>query len=170
MWKTTLSGTALAAFVMFHSVSPLAAEEEKLIGYQSMNLELSMKVARETLLACRNKGYQVSVAVVDRAGGMQVLLRDQLAGIFSPDIATRKARTALSFHTDTINLREPTESGEVASGLRQVPGALMAAGGVRIAAAGSFVGAVGVSGAPGPEIDDECARIGIESVEDILNF
>ncbi|MBT4934517.1 MAG: heme-binding protein [Rhodospirillaceae bacterium] len=144
--------------------------EEKLLTYQAMNMDLALKIAQDTMQACQNDGYQISVAVVDRSGVLQVLLRDQLAGIFSPDIAVRKARTALNFHTDTLNLREPTESGEEGSGVRQVPGALMVAGGVRVEAAGSIVGSVGVSGAPDPKADDACARAGLEASSDILNF
>ena len=159
----------LSLAAIFGHIRTVAADSG-LVTYRSMSLELAQKAAQETLQACRDEGYQVSVAVVDRSGGIQVLIRDQLAGIFSPDIAIRKARTALSFHTDTINLREPTESGKVASGIRHVPDALVVAGGVRIEAAGSIVGSIGVSGAPGPEIDDVCARKGIEAIDDILNF
>lgn len=155
--------------VFFGHTNAEAADAE-LVTYQSMNLELAQKVAMETLKACRNEGYQVSVAVVDRSGGVQTIIRDRLAGIFTTDIAVRKARTALSFHTDTINLVEPTKSGTVASGIRDFPDAMVVAGGVRIEAAGSIVGSIGVSGAPGPEIDDECARKGIEKIDDILNF
>ena len=146
------------------------ATDAKLVTYQSMNLELAQMAAMETLKICRNEGYQVSVAVVDRSGGIQALLRDRLAGIFTSDIAVRKARTALNFHADTIDLVEPTKSGTVASGIRDFPEAMVVAGGVRIEAAGSIVGSIGVSGAPGPEIDDECARKGIEKIDDILNF
>ncbi|MBH89476.1 MAG: hypothetical protein CMF71_04500 [Magnetovibrio sp.] len=144
--------------------------DPKLVTYQSMNLELAQLVAMETLKACRDEGYQVSVAVVNRSGGIQILVRDRLAGIFTVDIAKRKARTALNFHTDTINLVEPTKSGKVASGIRNFPDAMIVAGGVRIEAAGSIVGSIGVSGAPGPEIDDLCARKGIEKIDVFLNF
>ncbi len=156
----------IASFSQFKT----AAADAELVTYQSMNLELAQLVAMETLKACRNEGYQVSVAVVDRSGGIQTLVRDRLAGIFTTDIAVRKARTALSFHTDTINLVEPTKSGTVASGIRDFPDAMIVAGGVRIEAAGSIVGSIGVSGAPGPELDDVCARKGIEKIDDILNF
>jgi uncharacterized protein GlcG (DUF336 family) len=168
--KTTLFfGLAFLFAATFGHIRTAAADAQ-LVTYQSMNLELAQMAAQETLKACRDEGYQVSVAVVDRSGGIQVLIRDQLAGIFTPDIAVRKARTALSFHTDTINLVEPTKSGKVAAGIRDFPDAMVVAGGVRIEAAGSIVGSIGVSGAPGPEIDDVCARKGIEEIEDILNF
>jgi uncharacterized protein GlcG (DUF336 family) len=162
--------TIFLSFAAIFSHIRSVAADAGLVTYQSMNLELAQMAAQETLKACRNEGYQVSVAVVDRSGVIQVLIRDQLAGIFTPDIAVRKARTALSFHTDTINLVEPTKSGNVASGIRDYPDAIVVAGGVRIEAAGSIVGSIGVSGAPGPEIDDVCARKGIEEIDDILNF
>lgn len=160
----------ISMLVLIFGNTKAGAAEAELVAYQSMNLELAQMAAMETLKACRNDGYQVSVAVVDRSGGIQVIIRDRLAGIFTTDIAVRKARTALSFHTDTINLVEPTKSGTVASGIRDFPDAMIVAGGVRVEAAGSIVGSIGVSGAPGPEIDDECARKGIEKIDDILNF
>jgi len=169
MRKHMLGGMILGVLTVLRFMSPVSAEE-KLVSYQAMNLELALKVAQETLKACQHDGFQVAVVVVDRAGIVQALLRDRLAGIYTPDIAILKARTALNFHSDTINLREPTESGNEGSGIRHVPGTLMAAGGVRIEAAGSIVGSLGVSGAPGPKSDDACARKGLDAVSDILNF
>ena len=46
----------------------------------------------------------------------------------------------------------------------------MAGGGVQVEAAGSIVGGIGVSGAPGGELDDACARAGIESITEKLEF
>ena len=65
---------------------------------------------------------------------------------------------------------EQTKTGTTASGIRFVRDALMAGGGVPVEAAGSIVGGIGVSGAPGGDIDDECARVGIESIADLLEF
>ena len=144
--------------------------EAGLIDYRSMNLELAQMLAQKSLEACRDEGYQVTVVVIDRSCVVQVLIRNQLAGIFTRDIATRKARTAVSFHPDTINLVEPTEPNKAASGIRDFPQALILGGGVRIGAAGSILGSIGVSGAPGPDIDDVCARKGIAVIDDIHNF
>ena len=144
--------------------------EAGLIDYRSMNLELAQMLAQKTLEACRGEGYQVTVVVIDRSGVVQVLVRDQSAGIFTPDIATRKARSALSFHDDTINLVEPTKPDKAASGIRDFPQALILGGGGRNDVAGGIVGSIGVSGAPGPDIDDVCTRKGIATIDDILNF
>ncbi len=157
------------AFVIWGAASTARAQEG-LVTYKSLTLEVAMKAAQATLDACRKAGYQVAVAVVDRGGSPQVMLRDRFAGWHTPDASVRKARTALSFHSDTIDLVEPTAAGKPGAGARHVPGTMMVGGGVRIDAAGSIVGAIGVSGAPGGDKDHACAKAGIEAIGDIINF
>jgi len=60
--------------------------------------------------------------------------------------------------------------GQPAAGIRHLPGVVVVGGGVMIEAAGSLVGGIGVSGAPGGELDDVCALAGIEAIEDLLEF
>ena len=101
------------------------------------------------------------VAVVDRSGTPQVMLRDRFAGAHTPSTAMRKAWTATSFHSDTLALAQETQAGKPQSGVRFVDNAVMVGGGVLVEAAGSMVGAVGVSGTPTGEQDDACAKAGI---------
>jgi uncharacterized protein GlcG (DUF336 family) len=54
--------------------------------------------------------------------------------------------------------------------VRQVTDALMIGGGMVVDAGGSLVGAIGVSGAPGGELDDLCAAAGIAAIEDEIAF
>ena len=96
------------------------------------NLETAMEVAEGALKACRDSGFQVAVAVVDRSGVLQVVLRDRFAGLHTPETARRKAWTAVSFRTDTQQLAEASLSGEMVSGVRDIEGALMLGGGVPI--------------------------------------
>ena len=56
------------------------------------------------------------------------------------------------------------------SGVRALPGVVALGGGVTIEAGGSLVGAVGVSGAPGGEADEACAKAGIEAVREKIEF
>jgi uncharacterized protein GlcG (DUF336 family) len=146
------------------------AEEEALFSSQSLTPETALAAASAALEKCRTEGFQVAVAVVDRMGILQVLLRDRYAGAHTPDTAKGKAWTATSFRTNTSDLMEVTQSGQAQSGVRQVPGALMIGGGLIIEAAGSLVGAIGVSGTPGGESDDLCAAAGIEAIEDLIAF
>ena len=146
------------------------ADDQALVTFKSLNLQTAMEVAKGALAECRKKGFQIAVAIVDRSGVLQVILRDRFAGPHTPETARRKAWTAISFRTDTQQLAEVTQPGEMVSGTRQIEGALMLGGGVQILSAGSTVGGVGVSGAPGGNSDDACARAGIAAVEDRLAF
>lgn len=149
---------------------PVAAQEETLISFKVLAPETALELAQATLQACRKKGFQVAVAVVDRMGVPQVMLRDRYAGAHTPSTATRKAWTAASFRTSTLSMMEETQAGKPQSGVRFVDQALMIGGGVVVEASGSLVGAVGVSGAPGGEQDDACAKAGIAAIEDKLLF
>ena len=98
------------------------------------------------------------------------MLRDRFAGPHTPETARRKAWSAVSFRTDTQELSKLSMAGQAQSGVRFVADAMMIGGGVPVEAAGSLVGGVGVSGAPGGEADDACARAGIEAIADKIAF
>lgn len=147
-----------------------AAQEGPLVTLKVMTPETALTLAQAALKDCRNRGFQVAVAVVDRFGNLQVLLRDRFAGPHTPETARRKAWTAISFRTDTLSLAEFTAPGKEASGVRFVDGALMVGGGITVSAAGSIVGGIGVSGAPGGAADHECAQVGIAAVQEELDF
>jgi uncharacterized protein GlcG (DUF336 family) len=152
------------------AVGSAKAEEDGLFTSQSLTPETALIAASAALENCRSQGFQVAVAVVDRMGTLQVLIRDRYAGAHTANTARDKARTAASFRTNTSELVELTQPGQPQSGVRQVPGVLMIGGGMMIEAAGSLVGAIGVSGAPGGELDDTCAAAGIEAIEDLIGF
>jgi uncharacterized protein GlcG (DUF336 family) len=130
--------------------------------------ETALKAAQAALNSCRDRGFQTSVAVVDRMGVVQVVLRDRFAGPHTPDMAGAKAYTAASFRTNTTELAEASQPGRPASGIRHRPGIAAVGGGMMIEAGGQLLGAIGVSGAPGAREDDACAAAGIAAIrEDI---
>jgi uncharacterized protein GlcG (DUF336 family) len=110
------------------------------------------------------------VAVVDRFGVTQVILRDRFAGPHTPATAAGKAWTAVTFRTNTTELHAISQPGMPQAGIRNVAGAVILGGGIVVQAGGSLVGAIGVSGAPGGEADDACATAGISAVQDKLDF
>ena len=132
--------------------------------------ETALKAARAALDTCRKNGHQVAVAVVDRAGLTQVLLRDRFAGAHTIEVATNKAWSAASFRTPTAELERATRPGQAMSGLRGVPRVTAIGGGQVIEGGGSVFGAIGVSGAPGGEADDACAAAGIKAIAEELEF
>ncbi|MCG6954123.1 MAG: heme-binding protein [Betaproteobacteria bacterium] len=135
-----------------------------------MTPETALKAAQAALTSCRDAGYQVAVAVVDRMGVVQVLLRDRYAGAHTPRMARSKAWTAVSFRTNTGELAELTQAGKPQSGVRHLPGVAAVGGGMTIEASGSLLGAIGVSGAPGGEADEKCAAAGIAVIRTDIEF
>lgn len=127
-------------------------------------------IAQAAMLDCREKGAQVSVVVLDKGGHIQTLLRDQLAGFSTPEGAILKAKTAINFRSATSVFGESVRGNPEASGIEFLPDVLLLGGGIPIEASGILVGGIGVAGAPGGSIDEECAQVGIDAVSDMLEF
>jgi len=164
--KTVL--TVLATLILTGSVQ--AQDSDPFVTFKVLKPELAVAAAVGAMDYCRDQGYQVGVSVVDRTGGQQAFVRDRFAGPHVNETAFRKAWTAVSFRSDTLALGELTAPGTISSGIRDLSMPLALGGGVPIEHAGSIIGGIGVSGAPGPDIDDECARAGIEAIEDEMGF
>jgi uncharacterized protein GlcG (DUF336 family) len=147
-----------------------AGAQEALVTYRALSPDIALELARKALVACQERGFQVAVAVVDRFGPPQVMLRDRFAGPHTPPTATGKAWTAVTFRTNTTDLVAATQPGQPQEGVRNLPNAVVLGGGLVLEARGSIVGAVGVSGAPGGAEDDACARAGIDSILDKIEM
>jgi len=157
-----------AVFLIGVALAPAAPAAEGTFTVRVLTPETALKAAQAALKKCRDSGYQATVAVVDRGGVLQVLLRDRFAGPHTPDLARAKAYTAVSLRTNTTQLAEATQPGRPQSGIRNRPDVAAVGGGLMIEAGGSLLGGIGVSGAPGGKEDDLCAAAGIEAIrEDI---
>lgn len=162
--KPAAAIVASSAFVL--SVALAAAQATFTV--RVLTPETALKAAQAALKKCRDSGYQATIAVVDRGGVLQALLRDRFAGPHTVDMARAKAYTAASFRTATTALAEATQPGRPQSGIRNRPDVAAVGGGLTIEAGGSLLGAIGVSGAPGGSEDERCAAAGIEAIrEDI---
>jgi uncharacterized protein GlcG (DUF336 family) len=161
---------SMAALAVVLALVAPAGAQDALVTYKSLSPEVALDLARAALAECRKRGYQAAIAVVDRFGVTQVMLRDRFAGAHTPQAAAGKAWTAVSFRTNTTELVALTQPGMPQAGLRNLSGAVILGGGIVIEAGGSLVGAVGVSGAPGGDADDACAKAGIEAVRDKIDF
>lgn len=149
--------------------APVHAEEAT-VTYKSLSPDVALEAVQAALKQCRADGFQVAVAVVDRFGEPQVLIRDRFAGLPASRIATDKAWTALGFRANTSDLAKSVESGQISSRLASLPRITMTAGGLMIEAGGTLLGAIGVSGAPGGDKDEACAKAGIAAIRDKLDF
>jgi uncharacterized protein GlcG (DUF336 family) len=144
--------------------------EDTLVTQNSLAPALALDLAQATIAECQKRGYQVAVAVVDRSGIIQVLLRDRYAGPHTPTTATGKAWTAATFRNSTSGLFAVSQPGMMQAGIRNLPGVIVIAGGLIVESGGALVGAIGVSGAPGGDADEACAKAGIDMIQGKLDF
>ena len=159
-----------AALLIAAAFSGPAHAQSGTFTVRQLTPETAAKATRAALEDCRKRGFQVAVAVVDRSGVAQALMRDRFAGPHTVQTAINKGYTTVSFRTDTLEFAKMTQAGAASSGIRAIPNVVAVGGGVMIEAGGAMVGAIGVSGAPTGENDEACAKAGIAAIKDELEF
>jgi uncharacterized protein GlcG (DUF336 family) len=153
---------AIAALLGIVDIEVLAQE---LPREATLPLAMATKAATAAQDKCKQDGYRVSVAVVDRAGVLKVLMRGDGAGPHSTDSSTKKAYTAASLRTPTGDMAEMIAKTPAAQGLRDISDKMLfLGGGLPIEIAGEVVGGIGVGGAPGGHLDAACAQAGLDSI------
>ena len=165
--------TPRCALTLASIVVATAASAQAVSGTHTIRVltpEAALKATNAALQECRRQGYQVAVAVVDRSGLAQAMIRDRFAGAHTPETATNKAWTAVSFRTATTELARSTQAGQPSSGIRHLPRFVGVGGGMPIEAGGSIIGGIGVSGAPSGDADDTCAKAGIAAIKDAIEM
>lgn len=170
LWVALNSPFAYAEEKPADNADKPAATEEVVdaINVKQISLELANDLAKNALLACRENGYNVSVAVVDRAAQPMAILRDTLAPHFTIQISQEKANAVILSGIDSAGFR--ANRGDIKDEMNEVEGVMVLGGGLKITAAGATLGAIGVSGAPGGEKDAACAQKALDSVAERLAF
>jgi uncharacterized protein GlcG (DUF336 family) len=145
-----------------------SATAEGLLETKLLSLDMARTVADAAIEACRKDGYQVSVVVTDRSGRTLVLLRDVFSNHYFTELARGKANAVVLSGVSTAELK--VNRSDMIAELNLLDGVMVLRGGLPIQVAGSMIGAVGVSGAPGGDRDEACARAGVEAVQEELEF
>lgn len=110
--------------VAINLIGPASAEDATFTT-RNLTMETALKASQAAMHKCRDEGFQVSVAVVDRGGAAQVILRDRFASPGSPDIAKGKATTAASFKMPTPGAPGPANDERCArAGIEAIAEAL----------------------------------------------
>lgn len=161
--KATIFATATVLSLIVSSVSAQAVRTEK-----NMSLDLANQIAAATVSACSTSGYNVTAAVVDRAGALRALQRADNAGPHTLGAAQAKAYTSASARNTTAAMLENVQKNPGAQTLVDIPGFLVLGGGVPVRVGNDVIGAVGVGGAPGGHLDEQCANAGIAKVAELL--
>jgi len=144
-----------------------SARADGILTTHRLPAELAMRAVMEAVASCAQKGYAETVVLVDADGVRQAVLRGDRTGSHGLDSAFDKAYTAATFKADTIALAERAKTVPgFASLFTQLPHLILFGGGVPIKMGDEVIGAIGAAGAPGADLDDACAKAGIEKIRD----
>lgn len=163
-----LAPTFLRTATALALIGTSLAQAQAVRTERNMSLELANQIAAATVASCSASGYNVSAAVVDRAGGLRALQRADNAGPHTPASAQAKAYTAASAKNTTQAMMEGSQKNPGGANLVHLPGFLLLGGGVPVKVGNEVIGAVGVGGAPGGQLDEQCALAGIAKVSELL--
>ena len=155
----------LLAICLALTLSTLASAQG-LVTQRNLSLPMAKTIAEAALGACKAKGFNTAVAVVDRAGQVMVILRDEQATAQQAEMARRKAYTARMFRTTTLEFQKRTSEPNYAA-QRDIADILALGGGVPIQVGTDIIGGVGSSGSS-QETDDACAKAGVAAVAALL--
>ncbi len=171
---TSIISGLQAAVLALAFVAVPTTHAQGLINVQRLSAPLANELVGDTVAICAKRGYKVVAVVVDLEGVRQAVLRGDGSPIHSMDNAYYKAYSAASL---TLGRKEGS-TGEVAARMAKnpastvpttpLPNVTYAVGGVAIMAGGNIIGGIGVSGAPGGQFDEACAREALAKIQDRL--
>lgn len=150
------------------SLAAAAAQAQAVRTERNISLDLANQIAGATVAACTANGYAVAATVVDRAGVVRAVQRADNAGPHTLASSQQKAWTSASAKNTTLAMMDGAQKNPAAANLVYLPGFLLLGGGVPIKVGNEVIGAVGVGGAPGGHLDEQCAVAALDKVKDQL--
>lgn len=150
------------------SIAAPLAQAQAVRSEKNMSLELANQIAAASVAACQSSGYAVAATVVDRAGSVRAVQRADNAGPHTLAASQQKAFTSASAKNNTLAIMDAAQKNPAAANLVNIPGFLLLGGGVPVKVGNEVIGAVGVGGAPGGHLDEQCAVAALDKVKDML--
>jgi uncharacterized protein GlcG (DUF336 family) len=161
--------TLCATLTLVLAAAGHPAKAEGLLPTHRISAELASQAAAEAVASCAKQGYAETAVVVDADGVRQAVLRGDRAGSHTLDSAYDKAYTSATFKSDTSALFERSKTAPGFANLfTQLPHLILLGGGIVIKVGDEVVGAIGAGGAPGANLDEACARAGLDKIRDQL--
>ncbi len=139
----------------------------QLLDHKDLSLATALTIATTAADTCKAEGNLVSVTVVGRDGQVIVLLRGDNASPHTVENSRRKAYTARTFRIPSGEFAKRVKDNPT-TGLVHLTGVIAAQGALPIKVGNDVIGAVGVSGSPGGDKDEACAKAGLDKVADQL--
>ncbi|CAI0844842.1 MULTISPECIES: GlcG/HbpS family heme-binding protein [Serratia] len=159
----------ISSIILLSSVTSFASMAGGVLSEKNLSLDLADKLAQSAIQACSAKNYNVAVTLVDRAGTPLVIKKMDNAGPHTIEASRMKAFTALSTKNPTENVMKNAQANPGAANLRDIPGFLLLAGGVPVKSGDLVIGAIGIGGAPGGDLDQQCALEALKNNQSSLN-
>ena len=165
--RNTIKFSALSLAVSL-TLATAAANAQAVRTEKNMSLELANQIASASVAACAANGYAVAATVVDRAGTVRAVQRADNAGPHTLGASQAKAFTSASAKNTTLAMMEGAQKNPAAANLVYIPGYLLLGGGVPVKVGNEVIGAVGIGGAPGGNLDEQCAMVALDKVKEML--
>ena len=137
---------------------------QAVVSERTISVAAAQEAANAAMEQCRKDGYRVTVTVVNRAGQIKAVLRDEGTGPHTVENSFRKAYTSATFRIPSgdIGKRPSTTVGAIS--VLQLANTTGGEGALPIRSSNEVIGAIGVSGAPGGDKDAVCAQVGIDRI------
>jgi uncharacterized protein GlcG (DUF336 family) len=170
MKKVAAAVLGVAGFI---AGTPRPGLAQDVLAMHRLSAGLAAEAVAEAVATCAKQGYKVTATIVDYDGVEQAMLRGDGAMMTTLDASRDKAYTALVLGA----ARNEDTSGAIAQrmgvapssgGLAKLPHILLLQGAIRIKVATEAIGAIGVGGAPGGDLDEACAKAGLDKIIDRL--
>ena len=166
MNTSSFLATACSAAIL--ALATTGASAQAVRTERNISLELANQIAAAAVAACAANGYAVAATVVDRAGGVRAVQRADNAGPHTLASSQQKAYTSASAKSPTQAMMEGAQKNPGAANLVYLPGFLLLGGGVPIKVGAETIGALGIGGAPGGHLDEQCAMTALAKVQEQL--
>ena len=135
----------------------------QLITHKDLSLQTAVTIAQTAVATCKSQGYLVSANVLGRSGEVIVAMRGDDTGPHTLENSFKKAWTARATRAPSVNFANTLKQNPTA-GARSLSNMVPAQGALPIMVGEDAIGAIGVSGAPGGDKDEACAKAGIDKV------
>ena len=144
-----------------------APADAQLLARKDLSLAAALTIATTAADLCKSQGYTVSVTVVGRNGEVILQMRGDNAPPHTVENSFRKAYSSRTYRVPSGELVKRIKDNPTAPFVH-LSNVVAAQGALPIKVGDDVIGAVGVSGAPGGEKDEVCAKAGIDKAADTL--
>jgi uncharacterized protein GlcG (DUF336 family) len=156
--KTITIVTALVSAVAF-----AGSVHAQLVSHKDLSVNTAVTIAQTAVQTCKAQGYNVSAHVLGRSGEVLVAMRGDDTGPHTLENSMKKAWTARAQRAPSVNFANAVKMNPTVGAIH-LTNMVPAQGGLPIMVGDDVIGAVGVSGAPGGDKDEACAKAGLDKV------